>query len=403
MRHRAKRVPVSITHVWMGGAGPFSKGGPADGVDPRGKTRVVSVTEEQATWLKSLKGPTRKLRASIGPWAFDGSSTFQGEGKNSDRILKPVMVMPDPFLRNRRNEFYDPYAVLVLSEVCMPDGTPHPSNHRHLLVEAEKRYAKHKAWIGFELEYMLVNKASVPLALHLKSSKRTQLQQGVSYCGVGHPGLPPVVRQVMDEHMLVARAAGLTLAGTNPEVAGGQMECQVGHLPPLKVADELTMERYLLRRIAERHDVGVSFHPKLHSAFNGSGMHTNFSIAATRAEGGLAKIEEFCRRFEADPKLFMPLFAVCGAGTKTRLTGEHETARYGKFEWGPLNRAATIRIPEQVVREGRGYFEWRSPSANADPYLLALALLDAFCGDGFSLEKYGLTLPKDEDISPSLG
>ena len=50
-------------------------------------------------------------------WGFDGSSTMQAEGHNSDCVLKPVAVYPDGARTN---------GVLVMCEVMMPDGkTPH--------------------------------------------------------------------------------------------------------------------------------------------------------------------------------------------------------------------------------------------------------------------------------------
>ena len=46
-------------------------------------------------------------------WGFDGSSTEQAEGSNSDCVLKPVRVFPDGARKD---------GVLVLCEVMIPDG-----------------------------------------------------------------------------------------------------------------------------------------------------------------------------------------------------------------------------------------------------------------------------------------
>ena len=54
-------------------------------------------------------------------WGFDGSSTKQAEGHSSDCGLKPVAVFPDTTRKN---------GVLVMAEVMLPDGTPHPTNAR---------------------------------------------------------------------------------------------------------------------------------------------------------------------------------------------------------------------------------------------------------------------------------
>ena len=62
-------------------------------------------------------------------WGFDGSSTQQAEGKNSDCMLKPVAVYKDTTRKN---------GALVMAEVMMPDGTtPHPSNSRANIPEKD--------------------------------------------------------------------------------------------------------------------------------------------------------------------------------------------------------------------------------------------------------------------------
>ena len=71
-------------------------------------------------------------------WGFDGSSTMQAEGHNSDCILKPVAVYPDAARTN---------GVLVMCEVMMPDGTAHPSNKRATILDDPG------AWFGYEQEY----------------------------------------------------------------------------------------------------------------------------------------------------------------------------------------------------------------------------------------------------------
>jgi glutamine synthetase len=50
-------------------------------------------------------------------WNFDGSSTEQAVGSNSDVYLKPVAIFRDPFLRGNN--------ILVLSETYKYDKTPH--------------------------------------------------------------------------------------------------------------------------------------------------------------------------------------------------------------------------------------------------------------------------------------
>ncbi|MBS1838197.1 MAG: glutamine synthetase beta-grasp domain-containing protein, partial [Actinobacteria bacterium] len=61
-------------------------------------------------------------------WNFDGSSTNQAEGSNSDCMLQPVYTVPDP-IRGGND-------VLVLCEVLLPETLqPHSTNNRAACVE----------------------------------------------------------------------------------------------------------------------------------------------------------------------------------------------------------------------------------------------------------------------------
>src|SRR5690349_17032993 len=82
-----------------------------------GKTPVPELRGK--TTLKSFdKAPTL---ADLPTWGFDGSSTMQAEGKSSDCVLKPVALYPDVSRKD---------AYIVMNEVYLADGTPHPTNMR---------------------------------------------------------------------------------------------------------------------------------------------------------------------------------------------------------------------------------------------------------------------------------
>jgi len=74
-------------------------------------------------------------------WSFDGSSTNQATGDDSDCLLKPVAIYPDP---DRAS------AYLVMCEVLNADGTPHPTNGRATIQDEDEDF-----WFGFEQEYFL--------------------------------------------------------------------------------------------------------------------------------------------------------------------------------------------------------------------------------------------------------
>ena len=68
-----------------------------------------------------------------------------------------------------------------------------------------------------------------------------------------------------------------------------------------------------------------------------------------------------------------------GEGVETRLTGEHETARHNEFFYGVSDRGASVRIPWQVEKAGKGYIEDRRPNANCDPYVVTQLVIDTVC------------------------
>jgi glutamine synthetase len=83
---------------------------------------------------------------------------------------------------------------------------------------------------------------------------------------------------------------------------------------------------------------------------------------------------------EALSKKVMEHVTNYGEDIESRLTGKHETAPWNKFSFGVSNRGASIRIPWQVEKAGKGYAEDRRPNANCDPYTVTRLLLETVCG-----------------------
>ena len=98
-------MKVKLEYIWLDGYKPEP--------NLRSKTKVIDLDDDNPV-LNTTDVPK---------WNFDGSSTKQAEGNNSDCVLNPVRVVRDP---------QRPKSFLVMCEVLNPDGTPHSTNKRSL-------------------------------------------------------------------------------------------------------------------------------------------------------------------------------------------------------------------------------------------------------------------------------
>lgn len=321
--------------------------------------------------------PTPRLRSktkileddpNVPEWSFDGSSTNQADGKNSDCRLVPVKIIADPMRQGRPG-----MNKIALCEVQTYDGKPAVNNYRSKLAELCNKVEAEEYWFGIEQEYTLF-KGHSPLGWPDGGYPPTQ---GPFYCGVGAD--ETFGREIVETHLLTSIAAGLNIAGINAEVMPGQWEFQIGPLSPLDVCDQILLARYLLYKIAERHGVTVKLDPKPVRDLNGAGAHINFSTKKMResynscivACQNLGSVvtgiprEHIAEGAVYDTQYFPEEY---GADSESRLTGIHETCSYKEFKFGISDRTASIRIPTHVKVNSGGYIEDRRPSANIDPY-----------------------------------
>ena len=310
-----------------------------------------------------LRSKTKILKKGKEPdtWGFDGSSTNQANGDASDCVLEPVRVVKDP-IRGGDN-------VLVLCEVSTVDGEPHPSNTRAPLREVAEKYASFDMWFGIEQEYTFF-KGQSPLGW---PKDGFPAPQGPYYCSVGANFV--FGREIVEEHMDACLEAGLSLSGINAEVMPGQWEYQIGPVSPLAIGDEITISRWLLDRIAEKHGVHVSYQSKpVKGDWNGAGCHTNFSTKQMREsyDACIAACEALGTNVDEHIESY-------GVGIEDRLTGLHETCSFREFKYGVSDRGASIRIPWHVNKDKKGYIEDRRPNASCDPYVVARVITNTVC------------------------
>ena len=343
-----------LEYVWIDGYGTY-----------RSKTKVVKSPDAVAEYLDPI-------------WNYDGSSTNQAAGSDSEVLIRPRVYFPDPFRRLPLKE-YDSTTTekpeellercsnrIVLCDTWLPSGEPHPTNTRVAASKVFERYADQEAMFGIEQEFFLY-KDGKPLGFPAKGYPEPQRDY---YCGVGASNAfgRDCVEKALDNFLY----AGLNITGLNAEVAPGQWEFQVC-TRGIDAADQLIMLRYILNRTAEEFGYDVVYHPKpLSGDWNGSGCHTNFSTKCMREAGGMEHITSAIHKLE---EKHLEHIEAYGIDNKLRLSGHHETAHWSKFSYGVANRGASIRIPRSTEADGCGYFEDRRPASNMDPYVVTSKIL----------------------------
>ena len=339
-------MKIVCEYVWLGGDNEL-----------RSKIRVLNHTDS-TNEIFSLE--------NVPSWNYDGSSTKQALGNDSEVLLEPRALFINPF--------YGQNTFLVLCDTYRPDYKPLENNHRPYAIEVFNKGLSEKPWYGIEQEYFLMNKETgKPLGFPKDSNPNPQ---GQYYCGVGAQN--SFGRKIAEEHMVFCLNAGINISGINAEVAPGQWEYQVGPCLGIVSGDQLWMSRYILERVAEKNDVVVCWEPKpLKGDWNGSGCHTNYSTRSMR-EGkdgklGIYFINEAISKLSKKHEEHMKVY---GTGNEERMTGEHETADYNVFTHGKANRGASVRIGNDVYKNGKGYFEDRRPSSNMNPYLVTAKIFE---------------------------
>jgi glutamine synthetase len=301
---------------------------------------------------------------NIPVWNFDGSSTMQATGDDSECVLKPVRLYKKQNIFGANSHFY------VLCEVFNPNGTPHESNKRFNLRTMQAEISDNEYWWGFEQEYFLTRENGMPVGFPNMGYPKPQ---GKYYCGVGSSQVQN--RALVELHMYDCLRLGIKLTGINAEVAIGQWEFQCFSDDTLKACDDLWMSRYILHKIAETYSLNADLRPKpVGGDWNGSGCHTNFSNKIMREANNEGYYKEILFKFE---NLHDNHIRDYGENNKQRLTGHHETQHIDEFSWGIGDRGASIRIPMTTVENNwNGYLEDRRPASNCDPYKVAYRIMN---------------------------
>lgn len=274
-------------------------------------------------------------------------------------------------------DIFGPGKVVVFGDVLERGGHPYRADMRLMLKQCcEQAYQKDGTafHVATEIEGFLF-KGKDAERRYTESSKFEFVSTGGYYHSL--PG--DALRTFIDRAAEVQRAMGFQNEKDHPEVAPSQFEMNFSYSDALVAADQVQLYKLLCRQVAAQADLTASFLPKPVTGVNGSGMHTNLSIARAgknlfhdpKGKDGLSKAgwDIIDRILTSANDIALVLNPSVNA--YRRLDPHYEAPN--QISASAINRGAMVRIPLGNERSAR--IEVRSVAPDANPYMVFYTLI----------------------------
>jgi glutamine synthetase len=179
-------------------------------------------------------------------------------------------------------------------------------------------------------------------------------------------------------------AAGIEIEVQHHEVGtAGQAEIDMRFDTLLRMADKVTLYKYIVKNVAWAAGKSVTFMPKPIFEDNGSGMHTHQSLWTDGKplfydEAGYAGLSDIARWYIGGllkHARAILAFAAPTTNSYRRLVPGYEAPV--NLVYSSRNRSAAIRIPQYSQKPAAKRLEFRCPDPSCNPYLSFAAMLMA--------------------------
>lgn len=315
---------------------------------------------------------------TLGKW-FDGSS-IEGFARihESDMFLKPD---PSTYAVIPWLESKDGSTARLICDVYTADGKPFEGDPRYILKKTLKEASElgYEYNTGPELEFFLFRRDGNGNGNNGAGLKPLPHDKG------GYFDLNMDLAYEVRRDMVVAlEKFGIEVETSHHEVAVGQHEIDFKYGNALKTADNATTLRFVLKSIAEKHNLHATFMPKPIAGINGSGMHVHQSLFKSNENAFFDGNDPYClsgiaKSFIAGQLKHIP--GMCAITSPTvnsykRLTPGYEAPVY--ISWATTNRSALIRVPAiQKEKPKAARIELRCPDPACNIYLAFAVMLKA--------------------------
>jgi len=314
------------------------------------------------------------LLDSLENLTFDGSS-IRGFTPQQESDLR--LDIDWTSLRFLPSDVFGSGKVIVFASVLDRDRKPYISDFRGQLKLYTEELKKNKgitAYGSTEIEGFVVD------GIHAEQEYSQNNEFKLISTGGYFHSLPlDKLKQFIDSAAEAQRAMGFRNEKDHPEVAPSQFEMNFSYTDVIRAADQVQLYKLVCRQVARNLGLTATFLPKPVMGINGSGMHTNFSIAKNgrnifydgKGQDGLSKVawEYISKLLNHAPEICLILNSSVNA--YRRLDPHFEAPNQIKVS--PIDRGSMIRIP--VANEKTARIEIRSVAPDANPYLVFYTIL----------------------------
>ncbi len=307
---------------------------------------------------------------------FDGSAMSGGMRQvEVDLFLMPdpgtLVVLPPTSGQSRRAHLF--------CWVTRRGGQPFAGDPRTILQRQLNRAASIGLdyRVGIELEFYLYRGDS------LSTAELITTDDSLGYFSDGDVA----TALVRDEIVATMHNLGLGVHGAHHETGPGQQELDLRHLGSIRIADQLTSTRQIIRSVAHQHGLKVTFMAKPFDSAPGSGMHLFQRLLRLKdgtdllRDGDSNDISQIAGHMIAGQiRHATAMSAVLNTTVNSykRLADGHRAPAWAT--WARVSEASLLRIPATPPGTLTD-IELRSPDAMANPYLaIAVALGAAVSG-----------------------
>ena len=308
-----------------------------------------------------------------------------GEAAGDEGFIEKDMILRPDMDTATAAPWTADWTLQVIHDAFNRDGEPVPYSPRNVLKRVVQLY-RDKGWepiVAPEMEFFLVARNLDPAheikPMMGRSGRPAAARQAYSMTAVDEFG--PVIDDIYD----FAEAQGFEIDGITQEGGAGQLEINLIHGDPVRLADEVFYFKRLIREAALRHDCYATFMAKPIADEPGSAMHIHHSVLTAEDGRNIFSDEdgnetaEF-HHFIAGLQNHMPAaLAVIAPYVNSYRRYVKDHAAPINLEWGRDNRTTGIRVP--LSSPGARRVENRLAGMDCNPYLgIAASLACGYLG-----------------------